>query len=69
MPNQLTIPVATEWVSQRRQNVRPWTTFFSTSRMKAPASVPRFTRRVVKNIEYFQSNYLFVFIGLVVFCL
>ncbi|XP_059470326.1 prenylated Rab acceptor protein 1 [Neocloeon triangulifer] len=69
LPNKLTVPAATEWVYQRRQNVRPWTTFCSTSRFKTPASVPRLTRRLVKNIEYFQSNYLFVFIGLVIFCL
>jgi len=60
---------ATEWVSKRRETIRPWSTFFATSRFKVPVSAQRLPRRVVQNVEYFQSNYLFVFIGLFLYCL
>ncbi|KAK7864458.1 hypothetical protein R5R35_011695 [Gryllus longicercus] len=65
----LSSPAAREWIGQRRENVRPWPVFLSTSNFRAPSSIPRLSKRIVKNIEYFQSNYLFVFCGLVVYCL
>jgi len=58
-----------EWISKSREKIRPWSTFFSTSRFKSPASAQRLPRRVVQNVEYFQTNYLFVFVGLILFCL
>lgn len=36
---------------------------------QAPPSVPRWSKRVTKNIDYFQSNYMFVFIVLILYCL
>jgi len=58
-----------EWYTRRREAIRPWPTFFATSKFKTPLSAQRLPRRVVKNNEYFQSNYLFVFIGLFIYCL
>ncbi|CAH1118715.1 unnamed protein product [Phaedon cochleariae] len=63
------LPDPKEWISQQRQNVRPWLVFVQTSNFKAPPSVPRLGKRIMRNIEYFQANYLFVFLGLVVYCL
>ncbi|KFM57392.1 Prenylated Rab acceptor protein 1, partial [Stegodyphus mimosarum] len=34
-----------------------------------PPSFPKCTTRVVRNIDYFQSNYIIVFIGLIVYCI
>ncbi|XP_026323645.1 prenylated Rab acceptor protein 1 isoform X2 [Hyposmocoma kahamanoa] len=48
---------------------RPWTQFVATENFKVPASVPRLTRRFYRNVEYFQGNYLIVFIGLFIYCL
>lgn len=62
-------PIVQEWVQQRRENIRPWTTFFNTSNIRKPPSVARLTKRVLANVEYFKSNYLFVYIGLVLYCL
>jgi len=50
---------AGEWLSKRRESIRPWSTFFSTSRMRQPKSAARLSRRVVQNVEHFQSNYFF----------
>ncbi|XP_014360368.2 prenylated Rab acceptor protein 1 isoform X1 [Papilio machaon] len=48
---------------------RPWTQFIATENFKTPASIPRLTRRFYRNIEYFQANYLVVFLGLFAYCL
>ncbi|XP_024937785.1 prenylated Rab acceptor protein 1 isoform X2 [Cephus cinctus] len=66
---QLGYPKAQEWVQRRRANVRPWSLFLNTNNIRPPPSIPRLSKRVMKNIEYFQSNYLFVFIGLVIYSL
>lgn len=65
----LSPPAAREWFGKRKETVRPWMVFINTSNFQAPRSLPRLSRRIVKNIEYFQSNYLFVFIGVVLYCL
>ncbi|KAJ1527698.1 hypothetical protein ONE63_007657 [Megalurothrips usitatus] len=62
-------PVVHEWVQHRRENIRPWLTFFNTSYLRKPPSATRLTKRVLANIEYFKSNYLFVYLGLVLYCL
>lgn len=61
--------MAKEWLISRKNHVRPWLTFIQTSNFKLPPSLPRLSRRIMRNIEYFQSNYLFVFLGLIVYCL
>lgn len=62
-------PVVSEWVQHRRQNIRPWMTFFNSANFRKPPSLTRLSKRVLANIEYFKSNYLFVYIGLVLYCL
>ena len=37
--------------------------------MQVPPSAGRLTKRLYKNVEYFQSNYVMVFIVLVLYCL
>ncbi|XP_049887398.1 prenylated Rab acceptor protein 1 isoform X2 [Pectinophora gossypiella] len=48
---------------------RPWTQFVATENFKAPASLPRLSRRFYRNVDYFQANYLIVFLGLFAYCL
>ncbi|XP_022086026.1 prenylated Rab acceptor protein 1-like isoform X2 [Acanthaster planci] len=60
---------AREWIQKKRASVRPWTEFLKTSQFSKPKSVKEVTSRVVSNIETYQSNYLFVFVGLLVYCL
>ncbi|XP_067207993.1 prenylated Rab acceptor protein 1 [Linepithema humile] len=66
---QIGYPQAQHWIEHRKANVRPWSLFLNTSNIRPPPNITRLSKRVVKNIEYFQSNYLFVFIGLVIYCL
>jgi len=64
-----TTPVAKEWIQHRRQNVRPWSTFVNTNKFTLPHSPALISQRLVRNIDHFQSNYLCVFIVLVLYCL
>ncbi|KAK3107354.1 hypothetical protein FSP39_012584 [Pinctada imbricata] len=60
---------AREWLTKTREGIKPWGEFLNTGKFQVPKSVAPLPKRVVKNIEHFQSNYLFVFVGLVVFCI
>ncbi|XP_060585544.1 prenylated Rab acceptor protein 1-like isoform X2 [Ruditapes philippinarum] len=69
MALSLSNATAREWFSKTRDGIRPWGEFVNTGRFQTPKSVAPLPKRIMKNIEHFQSNYLFVFIGLVVFCI
>merc|ERR1712243_335573 len=58
-------PLVRDWLAKRRANLRPVGTFFNT----VPPSAGRLSKRLVKNIDYFQSNYVLVFLILVLYCL
>jgi len=62
-------PFLREWAAKRREEIRPWATFVNTSNFEPPQSLPRWSKRLYKNIEHFQSNYVFVFLILFVYCL
>lgn len=49
--------------------MQSWGSFIDTSRMKTPNSTLQWSRRLVRNLEHFQSNYLCVFLILVVYCI
>merc|ERR1719458_1364746 len=62
-------PLVREWLAKRRANLRPVGTFFNTANFQAPPSAGRLSKRLVKNVDYFQSNYVLVFLILVLYCL
>lgn len=66
---QITYPQAQEWVQQKKANVKPWALFLNSNNFRPPPSITRLSKRVLKNLEYFQSNYLFVSIILIVYVL
>ncbi|XP_077985520.1 prenylated Rab acceptor protein 1-like isoform X2 [Glandiceps talaboti] len=59
---------AKDWVQKQRDNIQPWHEFINTSKISKPKSATGLTKRVTKNLEKFQSNYLLVSIGLVIYC-
>uniref|UniRef100_A0A336ME42 PRA1 family protein n=1 Tax=Culicoides sonorensis TaxID=179676 RepID=A0A336ME42_CULSO len=63
------IPNLYEFLRTSRQNLRPWSQFVSTTNFKTTSNVSRLSNRIVRNVAYFASNYLCVFLGLVVYCL
>ncbi|RWS25475.1 prenylated Rab acceptor-like protein [Leptotrombidium deliense] len=50
------------------QNMRSWGSFLDTNRMKTPLTTKQWSRRLLRNLEFFQSNYLCVFLILVIYC-
>merc|ERR1711981_28574 len=69
VPLNISQSVVKEWFAKKRANIRPLGTFFNTAHFQVPPSAGRLTKRLYKNIEYFQSNYMLVFLVLVVYCL
>eukprot|EP00091_Calanus_sinicus_P006690 TRINITY_DN1741_c0_g1_i1.p1 TRINITY_DN1741_c0_g1~~TRINITY_DN1741_c0_g1_i1.p1 ORF type:complete len:203 (-),score=73.65 TRINITY_DN1741_c0_g1_i1:104-712(-) len=69
VPLNISQPVVKEWLAKKRANLRPLGTFFNTANFQVPPSAGRLTKRLPKNIEYFQSNYVLVFLVLVLYCL
>merc|ERR1712215_528625 len=69
VPLNISQPVVKEWLQKKRANLRPFGTFFNTSNFQVPPSAARLSKRLYKNVEYFQSNYMMVFLVLVVYCL
>jgi len=65
----LSSPGAQEWVATRWQNMRPWMAFCNTNSFQVTATVPKLSKRVLRNIGYFQTNYMAVFIFLLVYCI
>lgn len=58
-----------EWISKRRETLKPWTEFGNYGKFKKPDSVGQCGSRLIKNIAYFQSNYLFVLAFLAIYCM
>lgn len=71
LPAQVNIasPVVREWVSKRKELIRPWGTFVRTANFEVPTTPAKWTTRLYKNVEHFQSNYVFVFVILFLYCL
>ncbi|XP_048476566.1 prenylated Rab acceptor protein 1 [Rhincodon typus] len=59
---------AKEWIERRRLTIRPWASFIDQKRFSRPKNFGELCKRLVKNVEHFQSNYVFVFLGLIVYC-
>lgn len=69
MSLQLSNVYIRDWFQKRRDGVRPWSEFISVPRFQVPKSIAPVSQRIVRNIEKFQSNYMFVFVGVVIICI
>ncbi|XP_078507471.1 prenylated Rab acceptor protein 1 [Lissotriton helveticus] len=73
--NKFTLPKiisqgpAKEWIEKRRTTIRPWGNFVDQKRFSKPKNFGELCKRMVKNVEHFQSNYVFVFLGLILYCI
>ncbi len=57
-----------EWIQGKHSGVQPWAEFLNVKRVSKPQGTADVTKRLVSNVSRFQSNYLFVFLGLVLYC-
>merc|ERR1712223_438529 len=69
VPVNINKSLVKDWLAKRRESLRPVGTFFNTSNFQVPPSAGRLSKRLYKNVEYFQSNYMLVFLVLVLYCL
>ncbi|KAM9603389.1 prenylated Rab acceptor protein 1 [Morphnus guianensis] len=69
LPAMLPPGPARQWLEARRAGVRPWGSFLDQRRFGVPRNFGELCQRLSHNAEHFQSNYLFVFLGLILYCL
>nr|XP_033770240.1 prenylated Rab acceptor protein 1 [Geotrypetes seraphini] len=69
LPKIISQGAAKEWLDRRRVTIRPWANFVDQKRFSRPQNFGEMCKRLVKNVEYFQSNYVFVFLGLILYCI
>ncbi|CAD7094163.1 unnamed protein product [Hermetia illucens] len=56
-------------LKQVRKDLRPVSEFFNVNNFKKPTSIQRLMNRLTRNLSYFQSNYICVFLILMAYCL
>ena len=49
--------------------MKSWGMFIDTNKMLFPTAINQWSRRLVKNLQFFQSNYLCVLIILLIYCI
>lgn len=52
-----------------REKIRPWSEFADQKAFSAPVSMQEWTKRLLKNIEHYQANYIITFMLLMVYCI
>ncbi|XP_017045046.1 prenylated Rab acceptor protein 1 [Drosophila ficusphila] len=63
------LPTPMQVFQMVRNSLRPWTVFFNINNFKSAVSMQRLNNRVVRNLSYFQANYVFIFFVLMIYCL
>eukprot|EP01100_Stratorugosa_tubuloviscum_P014432 TRINITY_DN7713_c0_g2_i1.p1 TRINITY_DN7713_c0_g2~~TRINITY_DN7713_c0_g2_i1.p1 ORF type:complete len:164 (-),score=44.36 TRINITY_DN7713_c0_g2_i1:86-577(-) len=66
--DNLKTPELQKWKETQVTKLRPWSEFFNRSKFIFPEKNYDFLlSRISKNLDYFQTNYLLLFIGLLVY--
>jgi len=63
------IAAGKDWIVNKHAKVQPWSEFFSVRNISRPKGAGDVTGRILGNLQRFQSNYLFVFMGLALYCM
>ncbi|XP_064204065.1 prenylated Rab acceptor protein 1-like [Anguilla rostrata] len=69
LPRGLSGSVAKEWFERRRMAIRPWAGFVDQRRFSKPRNFGELCQRVVRNLDTYHSNYTFIFLGLILYCI
>jgi len=56
-------------VTQQREKIRPWSEFAEQKSFNAPVGLQQWTKRLIKNVEHYQANYVITFLILMVYCI
>lgn len=68
LPKLIPSGAGREWLERRRATIRAWSIFLDQRRFSRPRNLGELCQRLVRNVEYYQSNYVFVFLGLILYC-
>lgn len=52
-----------------RDGLKPWADFANAQKFSVPKNVAEGGKRLIRNVDRFKSNYLYVSLGLSLFCL
>merc|ERR1712037_258811 len=55
-------------LNAQREKIRPWSEFAEQKEFFAPAGLQEWTKRAIKNVSHYQSNYIIVFLVLMTYC-
>ena len=55
--------------SIQREKIRPWSEFAEQKSFNAPVGLQQWTKRLLKNVEHYQANYVITFLLLMVYCI
>nr|XP_029484034.1 prenylated Rab acceptor protein 1-like isoform X4 [Oncorhynchus nerka] len=69
LPKGLSPSVAKEWFDRRRASIRPWAGFVDHRKFTKPRNFGELCQRVVRNFDTYNSNYTFIFLGLILYCI
>ncbi|XP_045064647.1 prenylated Rab acceptor protein 1-like isoform X1 [Coregonus clupeaformis] len=69
LPKGLSAGVAKEWFDRRRASIRPWAGFVDHRKFTKPRNFGELCQRVVRNLDTYNSNYTFIFLGLILYCI
>jgi hypothetical protein len=67
MSGSLLSPAAMEWFMQCLETTQPWRVFAKKENFCIPSNFPDLKKRITRNVKYFQNNYFFVFLGLILY--
>lgn len=69
LPKGLSGNVIKDWVDRRRKSIRPWASFVDQRKFAKPRNFGELCQRVVRNLNTYHSNYTFIFLGLILYCM
>ncbi|MFT7815842.1 prenylated Rab acceptor protein 1 isoform X2 [Arapaima gigas] len=69
LPRGISGSVAKEWFERRRLAMRPWSAFVDQRKFSKPRNFGELCQRVVRNLDTYHSNYTFIFLGLILYCI
>ncbi|KAJ3583178.1 hypothetical protein NHX12_034388 [Muraenolepis orangiensis] len=69
LPKGLSVSLMKEWLEKRRKSIRPWAGFVDQRKFSKPHNLGEVCQRLVKNVHTYNSNYTFIFLGLILYCI
>jgi len=57
------------WIKKKRMKLKPWTEFVNTKTLSKPKDMGHAGRRIIKNLDTYQANYIIVCLFLSLYCI